>query len=144
VTNPKDGPASAVIGKKVDRSWSEGLRTTTRPKAQYTALKQIEKDNFQVISKFLTCIVICRRVPWVRAGYTCGGRRVGRARVRRVDGYGGHGRRVFFSKSYPIRLIPVPIAGTQVPRVRVRGYSGTQVGESGTGRIGGSNVITVY
>jgi hypothetical protein len=52
--------------------------------------------------------VICRRV---RVGYTRGGRRVGRTRARRV-------RRapidVFFSKPYPIRLIPVPVAGTQV------------------------------
>jgi hypothetical protein len=30
-------------------------------------------------------------VPRVQAGYTRGGRRIGRARVRRVDGYGGHG-----------------------------------------------------
>jgi hypothetical protein len=36
-------------------------------------------------------IVDCRRVPRARAGYTRGGRRVRRARVRRVDGYGGHG-----------------------------------------------------
>jgi hypothetical protein len=64
-------------------------------------------------------------------------RRVGRARVQRVDGF-------FFSKPYPTRLIPVPVEGTQVPRVRVRGYSVTRVGGSGTGRVGGSNVITVY
>jgi hypothetical protein len=62
------------------------------------------------------------------------GRRVRRARVDEF----------FFSKSYPICLIPVPVAGTQLPRVRVRGYSGTRVGGSGTGWVGGSNVITVY
>jgi hypothetical protein len=60
----------------------------------------------------LSIQVVCRRVPWVRVGYTCGGRRV---RQARVDGF-------FFSKPYLIRLIPVPVAGT---RVRVRGYSGT-------------------
>jgi hypothetical protein len=65
-----------------------------------------------LIQNYRYNIVVCRRVPWVRAGYTCGGRRVRRARV---DGF-------FFSKPYLIRLIPVPVAGT---RVRVRGYSGT-------------------
>jgi hypothetical protein len=60
-------------------------------------------------------LVFCRRVPRVRVGYTRGGRRIGRARIRRarVDEF-------FFSKLYPIRLIPVPVASTQV-----RGYSGT-------------------
>jgi hypothetical protein len=82
-------------------------------------------------------------IPRVRAGYTRGGRRVAgtgttgrRVRRARVD--------VFFSKPYPTRLIPVPVVGTRVPWVRVRGYSGTRVGGSGTGRVGGSNVITVY
>jgi hypothetical protein len=46
-------------------------------------------------------------------------------------GTAGTGSRFFFSKSYPTRLIPVPVAGTRVPRVRIRGYSNTQVGSKG-------------
>jgi hypothetical protein len=69
----------------------------------------------------------------------------GRVHPRRVAGTAGTGRRVFFSKSYPIRLIPMPVASTRVRvRVRVRGYSGTRAGGSGTRRISGSNVIMVY
>jgi hypothetical protein len=50
---------------------------------------------------------------WVadRAGTGTTGRRVRRARV---DGF-------FFQN----RTLSVPVAGTRVPRVRVRGYSGT-------------------
>jgi hypothetical protein len=68
----------------------------------------------------------------------------GRVHPRRAEGTAGTGRRIFFSKPYPTRLIPVPVAGTWVPRVRIRGYSGTRVDWSGTGLVGGSNVITVY
>jgi hypothetical protein len=60
----------------------------------------------------------------------------GRVHPRRAADRAGTGRRVFFSKPYPTRLIPVPVVGTRVPQVWVRGYSST--------RVGGSNVIMVY
>jgi hypothetical protein len=63
----------------------------------------------------------------------------GTGRVHPATGRAGTDRRFFFSKPYAIRLILVIVAGT-----RVRGYSGTRVGRSGTGRVGRSNVITVY
>jgi hypothetical protein len=59
---------------------------------------------------------------------------------RAGTGTAGMGRRFFFS----FKTIFVPVAGTRVPQVWVRGYSGTLVGRSGTRRVGGSNVITVY
>jgi hypothetical protein len=59
---------------------------------------------------------------------------MGRVHPRRVAGRAGRQvRRTqidgFFSKSYSTRFIFVLVAGTRVPRVQVRGYSGT-----GTGR----------
>jgi hypothetical protein len=45
----------------------------------------------------------------------------GRVHPRWAAGTAGTGRQFFFSKPYPTRLIPVPVAGTRVPRVRVRG-----------------------
>jgi hypothetical protein len=78
----------------------------------------------------LVTVEVCRRVPRVRAGYTRGGQRVRRALVD-----------VFFFKT-----VPYP-SHTRVRRgytgTTGTGYSGTRVGESGTGRVGGSNVITV-
>jgi hypothetical protein len=62
----------------------------------------------------------------------------GTARVhpRRTAGRAGTGRRIFFSKPYPTRLISVPVAGTRVPRVQVRRYSGTRGGPK-VGRVHG-------
>jgi hypothetical protein len=71
--------------------------------------------------------VICRRVPRVRAGYTRGGRQVGRTRVRRarVDGF-------LFSKPYPTRARR-GYMGTTGTGTEVLGHMGRQVG-NGTGR----------
>jgi hypothetical protein len=55
-----------------------------------------------------------------RTGTGTAGRRVRRVRVDEF----------FVSKPYPIRLILVPVVGTQVPRVRLRRYSGTDKGTS--------------
>jgi hypothetical protein len=53
-------------------------------------LSKLEKTNIMKIRTYMG-VVVCRRVPRARAGYTRGGRRVRRARVQRVDGYDGHG-----------------------------------------------------